>query len=124
MILLRRCDVNAFNGIQPIISIEYEVHGTESGAYSINNVEKQLLVVYTVKKGDKLKYVDNGVDVYVQAIHLHQIGGNGSCTSGCHPAYTNQGFTGGSIIVDEGNGQKTVATYQGNGDTNLNYTVQ
>lgn len=90
----------------------------------INNIEKQVNIVYEVKKGDNLKVVDNGSDVYHQAEPtLYPIGG-GSPIYG-QPAYTEQGFTGGSIIITKDNKAVTVAQNTGcNCDTNLNYTVQ
>lgn len=42
MILLRRCDVNSFIGVQPVISVEYEVHGIETNSHSIKCIEKQI----------------------------------------------------------------------------------
>ena len=82
------------------------------GYVSINDVPKQLNVAYEVKSGDVAKYVDHGND---ETYTLYPSNGGPSTT------YVTQGYTSGYIIADLG---VTVASYNGNGDCNLYYTVK
>lgn len=86
---------------------------TANGHVYINGEEKSLEVVYDVKVGDVLRYVDTGEDW--NSTGLTEIGSNEPPVITTH-----QGETEGYIIVDGVIAQQ----YQGNGDCNLVYKVK
>jgi hypothetical protein len=104
---------------------------TFSGVFSpnakakINGIEVAKMKPQNVKKGDVLTLKDTGADIYHAAIYGYP--SNGGEPFIVSPAYTEQGYTEGYIILNKGkNGAVTiVAQYTGGyTDCNLTYTVQ
>lgn len=118
------------NNIEPEIKKELPIYIGFAGTYQstfhcyINNVEKEMITIYQVKKGDVCTIVDNGNDYYVMGTPgLNPIGHSGGGNTGTQ-GYWVQGFTGGKILLTIDGITTTVKEYQGNGDTNLTFIVQ
>ena len=90
---------------------------SSKGKVTINGVTKELNTVYNVKKGDILKFVDTGDDIFTQGWTLYSTTGGPNIV---YPSTTQQGVTYGEIIIESG----SVANSYGQVDVNLTYTVK
>jgi len=88
----------------------------------INNNEVKPVTTYDVKKGDVLKIVDEGTDIYHSPTpDFYPF--NGPVIKG-KPGYTEQGYTSGTILLFINGNQTYAPSYGGYGDTNLTYTIK
>jgi hypothetical protein len=90
---------------------------SSNGSLTINGNPAVLNQVYDVKKGDVLKFIDNGNDIYHQGFTWYSTTGSPNIVN---PGTIEQGLTYGEIIIETG----SVANSYGQDDVNLTYIVK
>lgn len=120
--------------IKPKVTSTYVAgfSGYNQGSYHcfINGIEKKFGMTYTVKVGDVLKIDDTGEDIYHPEERSSGWYSGGVWTPGkvTKAAYTEQGYTSGTIVLSTTtNGTtviKNITSMPGNVDTHLSYTIQ